>query len=236
MADSEQQSAQSQEASEAMGSASGDSEDSKKKELELLKDGLSVEQEGSRSVMAAENLDRVDDQGKGGGGGEGSDVDPAKTDTDHEETAAVVETDARNGKTVSDKASSATATKEEGNLDDKALNQQQIPEKLSNEESNKTPPPEPDELEVEEIKEARPEGQSQGGPSIPAPDPPGPSIPAPDPPKQKVGGRGGLGGIFAQFKRGFSLGPRRGKDQRERKREGEGITRIHLFCMPRTPT
>ena len=75
MAENEQQSAQSQEAlepnsnsTEAMGAVSGNTEDSKKKELELLKDGGLNEQEGSGPVMAAaKNLDRADDQGGGGG-------------------------------------------------------------------------------------------------------------------------------------------------------------------------
>ena len=209
MAENEQQSAQSQEASEpnsysteAMGAASGDTEDSKKKELELLKDGGLNEQEGSRSEMAAENLDRADDQGGGDGEG-GSDVDPAKTaetaSSDHEGRAAVEETNAGNIETVSDdNLKTATATKNEGSLVDQVVNQHQLPEKSSKEVGgDKTPPPEGP--EVEEVKVS-------------------------NPPKQKVGG---LGGFFSQFRRGFSLGPRRGKDQRERERERELMSAAH---------
>ena len=216
MAENEQQSAQSQEAlepnsnsTEAMGAVSGNTEDSKKKELELLKDGGLNEQEGSGPVVAAaKNLDIADDQG-GGGGGKDSDGDPAKTiettaSSNHEERPAVEETNARNVETVSDdNLEMATATKDQGSSVDQAVNQRQLPDKPSKEaESDKTPPP--DEPEVEEVK-------------------------VPSPPKQKVGG---LGGFFSQFRRGFSLGPRRGKDQKERERESEREFIYFFVCCP----
>ena len=79
------------------------------------------------------------------------------------------------------------------------------------EESGKPPPPGEPELEVHVIKE-EPQGRSQT--------PPPPAEKAA--PKQKEGGGGGGLGFFSQLRRGFSTGPKRGKERE--------VTIIHLFC------
>ena len=197
MADGERQLLKNEEASEPKSYGTeeiGTSGEDKEKELELPKEPQNGdEQEGSR-LITAENDDTA--QGEGGGQ-EGSEVDPAKTAGDHE-GGIDVETHARNGDTVGD-IKTVTATKVEANLDEG--DQHRLPEQSPKKENDKTPPPE--ELEPEVVKEG-PTGQSQKT-SAPAEN---------NPPKQKEGGGGGggLGEFFSQLKRGFSSGPKRGKE------------------------